>query len=411
MRLYFCECGQKMRVEEAKLGLRGHCPGCENIVAVTWENTRPCDNDGVEFPASPTPVEAPAHASQPLPEAAPAPEELERLPFVEESFEAPPRLEDSVLDSGTSLPPLPRFEPSFYFPRVLRTSTPARGDFELLLTSLAAVLQPRKLFAAGVFPVFGALGTIVLVTTILIHPVLYGVLALLWLAGCAGLLTGYMARLVAIEITEHRQARPAEGFGFLGRRFGELFLAFPLIGVAGLLALAVVNGIVFSLASIPGLGPLLGALFALPLFAANWLVFFAIFQAGLIPCIMAVDRCGLTTAMGRVWGRAMRRPGRLLALELATIALTLPAAALLALTAALAAPFSVFAAMGGTGPAALETALIAGQDALPAPVKTGIIVTLGAVGIAWLVLSAVPWSMLTAGWTAAYKAASEARSA
>lgn len=393
MRLYVCKCGQKMRVEESKLGLRGHCPGCGKIVSVTRDNTRPCDADGdVEHlshfvlgdPKPQTSVEAATPVETPL------------------------SVEAEAKASGHLPPDLP-FELPFHVSPPPFVEVPTRGAFEQLLEGASAALAPRSLFAASVFPLGGALGALMLLTTAMIHPVLYAALAVLWMAGCAGLLGGYTARLAAIEAAEGRRARPAEGFAFLGRRFGELFLIFPLLLVLGFLAAVLVNGIVFSVAGIPQVGPLIAAVLVLPLFTANLLLLLAMLQALLLPCIMAVENQGLPVAFKRLRRHLFHRPERLLALELAGLALAMTAAALIFVLAALATPLTLAAPLGGALRTLPSVLFVSTQDTFSSPVQTGALIVFGLWALVLLMLSSVPWCVLTGCWTAAYAAAAKMR--
>lgn len=316
MRIFYCDCGQKMRVEENKLGRRGRCVKCGQVVAVTWENTIPEDHAAGHAAAPPPPPSPGAVRSV-------AGSDLSDAPPVEELLEP---VEGPVASVPPPPPPPPPRQIAPSPERAVYAVQPQRetNSFDLLLRGINTALDWRKALTALAALIVMFLGALPLAVTAYVHPDLYGIVLLLWFGACAGLLTGLFARLINIELVEFRRPKLSEAFGFVGRHFMELVLVLVVSVIAALVIGFVVNGLAALVVKLPGVGTLLGALLVIPLFLFNFLLLFSIYNVYSVPCIMAVEDCTAVEAVNRLVRLVSRRLGHLLTLQMLTSAVVLP---------------------------------------------------------------------------------------
>jgi hypothetical protein len=240
-------------------------------------------------------------------------------------------------------------------PPAPRAAGQERFGFDTLIAAFDLALDRSKVLFVLILVLIGAVGLLVcfgasmaLVTpnpgpgTFLIGCVLIG-LAVIWTFGIAGVASGGVARLVEIELTEHRRATMSEAWTFVSRRFLDLMFALLGVLLAVVISCAIVNAIIYFITTkTPGLGPVLGGLLTIPVFLVNLAGLFVLSNANMVPCIIAVEDCSMEKAIRQLVAILPRRAGRLFAYELITVGLAfqlvLPLAVLigLALSSALA---------------------------------------------------------------------------
>ncbi|HIJ64731.1 MAG TPA: hypothetical protein HPP77_02165 [Candidatus Hydrogenedentes bacterium] len=312
LRVFRCECGQKMKVTPEMLGKAGRCVHCGRVVTPTAGNA----------PPMPPRRSDAAPATEERPQPSPVPDsgsDLSEAPDLEELLVPEEDFEDEYegAEEASRHPPAPRQPPPP--PRTRRPEPPQESfGLDTFIRAVDIALDWRKIVVSM------ALGGICVVGILIcifigaqdndLIPVAI-VLGVVWAVAWSGIFAGGVGRLVEIELTERRRAPAREAWRFIGRRF--VGLAFGTLGLvlAAILLGALVNGIVFLIGMIPWLGPILAGILTLPLFVFNLLLFCVLWNVWIVPCIMAVEDCGAVSAVDRLVQLVVRRAGRLIAYE------------------------------------------------------------------------------------------------
>ena len=336
MRIFYCECGQKMKVAEEMLGKSGKCVGCGRAITVTEANT---ESEGAPAPASPggpPPPPPPPDIGSDLSESPDVEELLEPaggMAVGEEAVPAPPPPPPSA--PPTAPPRAPSFRPS---------AAPARAAAErafgidTILGALDMAFDLRKnviAIAVGVvcfigLALLGYVGQAILEDgggdpeQSIVMGLVVALLMLLWLLACLGMAMGGVARMVTLELDFKQRATVGQGIGFILRQVIGLALVFALLAVGIGLVGVVLKLVLMILLKVPGIGPIVAGALTIPAFLiVLFLVCFAL-QGVLAPSVMAVENCGAGRAISRLLALIPRAGGRTLAYELMAMSVALP---------------------------------------------------------------------------------------
>ncbi len=339
MRVYYCDCGQKMRVPEEKLDRRGHCPRCGRIVTVTLDNTLPSNKVrpakierhtpkpdlvppalATPEPYPPKPPKAPpaeASSEQCLKEAstqdaepAPSPRPPAAPPPAQPAENMPPRRKGVFLTPITPLPPPERSNSVLPPPGTKRLR---ENSLELLLNAITAAMDFRKWLFAFVILLIWLAGGAVLLFTAYIHWMLTLLLGILWGALCWGAGIGYLSRLIHVHLNEKRAISFSHSERFLSRRFFDLILSL-LAPCAPLAVIGIfLNGVLFLMSQPPEPGSVFSGVFLFPAFLINGVLLLMAITSALVPCIIAVEDVDLKNALNRLSGLILNHPGALYA--------------------------------------------------------------------------------------------------
>lgn len=292
-RVYWCECGQKMRVPERLLGQSGACISCGRGITVTMANT---------------------------------------------TADSPPEIQPAARPLNFR-PGAPWIEPEP--PPVRRT--PA-GFVDGILNALNLALQARNAGLAMFFLIVAAVGVagIGLGSTALAGawPGMRQYIAIerfsliietWWALGCAGLIMGGIARNVALEFMRRETPTFGAGLAFSMRHALGLSQCIVAAALAASTAAVVVRAIPPLLMRIPSVGPVAAAIMVIPLFCLLVYFGFLAFQVFLIPAAMAFENSSALNGFSRILEMIPRHGGRLLAYEMATAAVVAPMTAVVAL--------------------------------------------------------------------------------
>ena len=393
-RIFVCSCGKKLGVSSEAFGKRAKCPRCGGDIVATEANTTPVVSDEMNLMAAlssppPTPSEPikraaspPAPPPPPRPSAPPPPPPspaaaLERgtphfepapsqIAVEKQAPQPPPPPPPPPRPTAPQPPPPPRpTAPQPPPPPAPRAAGQERFGFDTLIAAFDLALDRSKILfvlilvligAVGLLACFGASMALVKpdagIGTLLIGFVL-ALLAVIWTFGIAGVAYGGVARLVEIELTEHRRATMSEAWSFVSRRFLDLIFALLGVLLAVVISLAIFNAIIYFITTkIPGLGPVLGGLLTIPVFLVNLAGLFVLCNASMVPCIIAVEDCSLEKAIRRLVAILPKSAGRLFAYELITVGLAFELVVPLAVLIGLALS-SALATCGSSGALAM----------------------------------------------------------
>ena len=301
-RVYWCACGQKMRVPQHMFGQSGACISCGRTITPTLANTV------AEAPSEPPPI-VPA---------------------------APGTVLDTWNDAG---------------PRPARSGLP--GFIEGILESLNMALAPRNaglsllfvLVAAGGWLGIGSGGRALAGA----WPGLYQYISperliaafeAWWGLGCLGLIMGGVGRNVALEYTQRERPSFGTGLAFSLRYALGLSQCMVAGALAAGAAAVAVRAIPPLLMRLPSLGGVAAALLTVPLSCLLVYFGFLAMQVLLIPAAMAFERSNALNGFSRILELIPSHGGRLFAHEMAAVAVGAPLATVLgalALAAATAA--------------------------------------------------------------------------
>jgi len=195
-RIYWCECGQKMRIQEGMIGKKWNCvnPNCRQSFVPTEQNTQAV-------------------------EASPAPPAAERPAFAVPSVAQPRTGEVGPISTPPAPPPPERAKP------IARNLW---GD--IFLNAINVTFDSHKIALATVIGVVWLIG-VALVGVGMFRSVQHGtellsglggliggiVFAVVWTCACIGIAIGGVARLVEIELSQARRREIAEGVQFILR--------------------------------------------------------------------------------------------------------------------------------------------------------------------------------------------------
>lgn len=292
-RIYWCDCGQKMRVPAHLLGQTGACISCGRSITVTMANT---------------------------------------------AADAPPE----IRPAGTPLtfgPGAPWIEPEL--PPVRRTQT---GFVEGILNALNLASHGHNTGLAVVFlAVAGAgiagigLGSAALgaawpgMRQYIAVERLSFILEVWWALGCAGLIMGGIARNVALDLVRRDTPTFGTGLAFSLRHALGLSQCIVAGALAAGAATVAVRAVPPLLMRIPSVGPVAAAIMVIPVFCLLVYFGFLAFQVFLIPAAMAFENSSALNGFSRILELVPRHGGRLLAYEMAAAAVAAPLTAVVGL--------------------------------------------------------------------------------
>lgn len=349
LRVFWCECGQKMKAPIESLGKTGKCVSCGRPITVTLENTAPDD-------AKSRPKPPPGTASQPPEEENPDVRdellyESERMSAEEADAAASTPVETAEVYSGRGREMAPESERRGPPPKPRSVGPPPppprrhaaaeahdRFSFDSFGHALDLAIDPRKNGFVVLVGLVCSLGLLILMLVGLglggaaaktaesspgaalgiaaLAGVLCTILGILWVMGCVTVAMGGVSRMVAVQMNEGRRATLGEAFNFAASNILGLGFVVVLSWVGLLLVGVIIQAIPRGLMNIPGIGPVLAGLLTIPVFLANLLLICLIFQVVLIPCIMGVENVGATTALARLKNAFAKAGGRILACEI-----------------------------------------------------------------------------------------------
>lgn len=351
MRVFYCDCGQKMRVSESTLGRSGHCPRCRKIVTVTMENT-------AAEPLAPPIPDAPASPQQEDMLVPAAGVDASDPPSLEELLEEEaPNAAMSAPQAGLAAPapPPPPPPPPRRPAAAQRAYVEARmaaaqpNAFDTLLRGLNAGLDWRKcLLACAALLVWFLVA--LLLGGIMIMNIPAGIVLLaIWCGAAQGVVQGGLSHMCCAELRERRTQSLMETFAFIGRRILDLCVAIMGAAVVVVVFLAIINTAFAYVSAIQTIGPILAALLLIPVFVFNLLGILLLFSLLMVPCIIAADDCGILPALRRLVRLLLRQGGYYISLNAASFGL---AFSVFGFAAALVSCSLMLTFMGASGAAA-----------------------------------------------------------